>query len=156
MSSEIPQFKWWYRWVGAGSLLLLGLVSLALAIPDAVRLVGDLHSLPPVITVSTAMATMLPLGIAMLGAALFFLFPPVLVEQARRSCGEAPSKGTLLRTKVFVIGLLLCLALSPILSVALRAGTGSYLEGHGYTAEDAGQRLRTKSSTLRWTRPATR
>lgn len=155
MSEDIPAFKWWYRWVGAGALLVLGLISLAFAVPDAMRLIDDLRKLPPVITAGTGMATMLPLGLAMLGASLFILFPPVLVEQARRSRREPPRRGTLLRTKLFVGGLLLCLALAPILSVALRAGTGSYLEGHGYTAENAAQRPGGKSSMLRWTRPVT-
>ena len=154
MSGEVPAFKWWYRWVGAGALLLLGLVSLAIAVPEAAQLVDDLRTLPPVITVGTSMATMLPLGLAMLGAALFILFPPVLVEQRRRARGEPPRRGTLKRTKAFVIGLLTCLLLCPVLTVTLRAGTGSYLEARGYTAQTVDQRLGAKSSTLRWERPA--
>ena len=156
MSGDVPTWKPWYRWVGSGALLALGLVSLALAVHDAVRLIDDLRRLPPVITIGTGMAAMLPLGVGMLGAALFILFPPVLVEQRRRARGEPPRKGTLKRTKVFVIGLLVCLLLYPILSVSLRAGTGSYLEARGYTAQAADQRLRGRSSTLTWTRPSSR
>lgn len=154
VSDDVPQFKWWYRWVGAGALLVLGLVSLTFAIPDAMRLVDDLRTLPPVISAGTGMATMLPLGIGMLGASLFFLFPPVLVEQARRARGELPRQGIMLRTKAFVAGLLLCLALSPILNIALREGTGSYLERFGYIRSEVDQPLGTKSSTLRRTRLA--
>lgn len=154
MSDDIPTFKWWYRWVGSGALLALGLVSLAIAVPEAVRLVDDLRTLPPVITIGTGMAAMLPLGFGMLGAALFILFPPVLVEQRRRARGEPSHKGTLKRTRFFVVGLLACLLLWPILSVSLRAGTGSYLEARGYTAQASDRRLRSRSSTVTWTRAA--
>lgn len=156
VSEEVPAWKWWYRWVGSGALLALGLVSLAFAVPEAVRLVGDLRALPPVITVGTSMAAMLPLGLGMLGAALFFLFPPVLMEQRRRALGLPPHKGTLKRTKAFVFGLLACLLLYPILSLALREGTGSFLEARGYVAQTVDQRLGAKSSTLRWARSESR
>lgn len=151
VSDDVPAWKPWYRWVGSGTMLALGLVALALAVPDALRLAADLRTLPPVITIGTGMAAMLPLGVGVLGAALFFLFPPVLVEQRRRARGEPPPKGMLKRTKAFVFGLLACLLLYPILSVTLRAGTASYLEPRGYTAQADG-RLGGRSSTLTWTR----
>ena len=153
MSDEVPAFKPWYRWVGAGGALALGIVALAFAVPELLQLIRDLRTLPPVIVTSDLWPAMPPLGLGMLGMALFFLFPPVLVQQRRRARGEPETKGMLLRTKAFLVGIVASLALYPVLTIVAGSITTSTLEDHGYQATPIDHGHRSRIHDVRWSRP---
>lgn len=150
----VVEFKWWYRWVGAGGCFLLGGLLLAIGVPALVRLIGDLHTLPPTVTTSNVWPAALALGPAIVGLGFFFLFPPVLVERQRKADGKPPYKGTLLRTKIALGGLLAALLLYPILAIAADSVTSAILERHGYTWSAIDQGHHSRIHEARWARPA--
>lgn len=39
--TDVPEFKWWYRWVGAAGTFARGGTALAIAVPELARPVGD-------------------------------------------------------------------------------------------------------------------
>lgn len=108
------------------------------------------------IVTSNGWPALLPLGLGIVGPAVFFLFPPVLVEQRRRARGQPPLTGTLLRTKVMLAGIVASLALYPILTIAVDSVTTAVLERHGYRSTVVDPGHRSTIHEVRWTRPGAR
>lgn len=127
--------------VGGGAMAIAGLWQLA-------GLVRTMRALPPTITVYTGLAGLVPMGIAIAGFGTLALGPSA--TEAPRRHGK-PAPGLDRAQKVTALALA-CLALFPVLTVALRLGTADYLEGRGYHREAADPGFHARFLSIRWSR----
>jgi len=128
--------------VGGGAMAVAGLWQLA-------GLVRTMRTLPPTITVYTGLAGLVPMGVAIAGFGTLALGPSVTEAPARRR--GKPARGLDRAQKVTALALA-CLALFPVLTVALRLGTAGYLERRGYHREAADPGFHARFLSIRWSR----
>lgn len=145
---EHPQLTSWQRWLFVLCTAGLGLTMLAIGVSEFRALLGDLRALPPQITVSSAMAGFVPLGLGILAISLLGVFPPAAAQAARRA-GRKPPPDI---GRPVVIAVLVCLLLYPALALTLRAVTSSKLESRGYRQATIDQGFRSSFTITRWTR----
>jgi len=146
----IPQWKSWYRWPFLLAFLM-GATMLIVGVRECVALVDALRTLPPTITVNTAMSAFPPLGIGIMAAGLLGWLPRKAdnsgLRPIRTRRGRERDPGAIVTAIVLAM-----LLLYPVAGLALRTVTADMLSARGYT--ETTERVSASSGylTTRWHR----